>query len=207
MINYSLLTFFLPDLPTSSSPGAGAEPLPSTSHIKSMVADSDFLYLGTSNGHIVTVPIPSLTQPSSVKWGVDGDNTADTKTDSKSSEPLMAKSVPHLAVAVHRQMEGSMHTLLQVKLPGTKLSKLKEAAEMLRYHSLPNLHSPLGGRIPVSPPILSFRSLVVAAGKGHVEYVSKDEEGEKTEEVMEVHRERNEAFQMLVWGHKNTVSS
>jgi len=171
-----------------------------------MVADSDFLYLGTSNGHIVTVPIPSLTQPSAVKWDVVDDDETNTKTDSKSAETLISESVPHSAVAVHRQMEGRVQTLLHVRLPGTKLSKLKEAAEMLHYHSLPNLHSPLGGRIPISPPILSFRSLVVAAGKGHMEYVSKDEEVEKTEEVLEVYRERNEALQLLVWGHKNTVS-
>ena len=82
---------------------------------------------------------------------------------------------------------------------------MKEAADMMHYHSMPNLASPCGGRIPFSPPILSFRSLVISIGKGHIEYIGNGEFLEKADSS-EAHRERHEAFQLLVWGHKSTVS-
>lgn len=170
-----------------------------------MIADSDFLYLGTSNGKIVSVPVASLTQPSSINWNESSQENLNTEKTNSKSFVTDSESVPHVAVAVHRQMEGRVRSLLHVSLPRTKLSKLKEAAEMLHYHSLPNLTSPLGGRIPISPPILSFRSLIISAGKGHVEYVAREEKGGDEEDSVQVHRERHEAFQLLVWGHKNTM--
>ncbi len=204
--------FVCPDMPSGESSLTGnAKPpnLSSPVNIKTMAADAEFLYLGTSNGKIVSVPISSLSQSSLAKWS-DGslENSKDGDSDSSGGDRRGSDSACHLAVAVHKQMEGKVRTLLHVSLPQAKLSMLKEAAEMLHYHSMPNLTSPLGGRIPVSPPILSFRSLLVSAGKGHVEYVCKEEKGEDEAEQdnVEVHRERHEAFQLLVWGHKNTVS-
>ena len=115
-------------------------------------------------------------------------------------------SLSHSAVAVHAHMDERVRDLLFLKLPDMNLSKLKQAAEMMQYHSMPNLASPYGGRIPVSPPILSFRSLVISVGRGHVEYVEENGEEEKGEGNMG-HRERHEAFQLLVWGHKNLATS
>lgn len=108
------------------------------------------------------------------------------------------------AVAIHSHMDERVRDLLFLRLPETSLSKLKQAAEMMQYHSLPNLASPFGGRIPISPPILGFQSLVISAGKGHVEYVGEKGE-EETGEESTIHRERHEAFQLLVWGHKNST--
>ena len=124
----------------------------------------------------------------------------------KEREELSLRCLAHSAVSLHSHMDERVRDLLYLKLPELTLTKLKQAAEHLHYHSLPNLASPYGGRIPVSPPVLSFRSLVLAVGKGHVEYVpEKGEEPQDEAGKPSVHRERQEAFQLLVWGHKNVV--
>ena len=116
-------------------------------------------------------------------------------------------SLSHSAVAIHAHMDERVRDLLFLKLPEMNLSKLKQAAEMMQYHSMPNLASPYGGRIPISPPVLSFRSLVISVGRGHVEYVEEKGGEEEKGEGNAGHRERHEAFQLLVWGHKNLTNS
>lgn len=109
------------------------------------------------------------------------------------------------AVALHSHLDERVRDLIFLKLPELSLSKLKQAAEMMQYHSLPNLASPYGGRIPISPPILSFRSLVISVGRGHVEYVEEKEEDAGEDGNTGIHRERHEAFQLLIWGHKHST--
>ncbi len=258
-----------------------------------MVADGNLLYVGTSNGKVVTIPISALCTDVAQEWCIisqgsleektireEEDTSATTKKSKESKEEkkkgrhskeppdeedkkgrrskeppneerkqkrtkenkhsreedkagkkspesknskepkapslkeeakarevalqeMRAHSLSRSAVAVHSHMDERVRDLLFLRLPEMKLSKLKPAAEMMQYHSLPNLASPYGGgRIPVSPPILSFRSLVLSVGRGHVEYV-----GGKGEEDGGRHRERHEAFQLLVWGHKNLTTS
>lgn len=247
--------------------------------IKTMVTDGDLLYLGTSNGKMVSVPIETLKtsqQRFVLSQSVEEDTRSPppggqrgekergerrekergerrekgddrytkrdkkgrentkpaTKTSSSSSSPsyrdddefvviasdgdTRSLCLPVSAVAVHAHLDERVKDLLYLKLPEMSLSNLKQAAEMVHYHSLPNLASPYGGRIPVTPPVLSFRSLVISVGKGHAEYVHRDDEEKGEESVatastseesgggsLGVHRERHEAFQLLVWGHKN----
>ena len=258
--------------------------------IKTMVADGDLLYVGTSNGKVVSIPISALRADVTQEWciisqgsveekqvmekknkplkdeekkgrrskeppheekerkrrhskdnrenrkekaGKNSKEGQSTKQEEKetagkrspvgknSKEPsilkeetkarevalmeMRAHSLSHSAVAIHSHMDERVRDLLFLRLPEMKLSKLKQASEMMQYHSLPNLASPYGGRIPISPPILSFKSLVISVGRGHVEYVA--EKGKDPGEDGSRHRERHEAFQLLVWGHKNLATS
>lgn len=245
-----------------------------------MTTDGDLLYLGTSNGKVVSVPIPALKESTSEQQFVLSQSvevetevvaSKATKRDrgppkdekskkekhsrgtSKEKEDKTSKKVPKedkllkekreeekymkereeaklmkekreeeklikekktmaasrclsfSAVAVHSHMDERVRDLIFLKLPELSLSKLKQAAEMMQYHSLPNLASPYGGRIPISPPILGFRSLVISVGKGHVEYIEETEEESPEDITVGIHRERHEAFQLLVWGHKNSI--
>ena len=170
------------------------------------MADADLLYLGTSNGKIVTVPIKSLRKDSNSDQEAPFQVSKEDEC-AKDEKDSSVACVSHSAVALHSQMDERVKTLLHLKLPEFKLSKLKEATEVMQYHSLPNLTLPYGGRIPFSPPILSYRSLVISVGKGHVEYIEEEKEEESLEETnARVHKERFEAFQLLVWGHKNSMS-
>ena len=133
----------------------------------------------------------------------------------KEKEEMTEHCLSHCTISLHSHMDERVRDLLFLQLPEARLSTLKQASESLHYHSLPNLASPHGGRIPVSPPILSFRSLVLAVGRGHVEYVEGkggvggevggggEGEGDEEGNARRLHRERQEAFQLLVWGHKN----
>jgi hypothetical protein len=289
----SLITV-LPDQPLPL--GLGSQRVISApTDIKTVVTDGNLLYLGTSNGKVVTVPIPALktsaaehqfvlsqnvereaasskdvpvkaeresanvererdlvkspTSPREKKKGKkdkhskgkDKESREDkaqkkdkVAKDEKLSQEMReeekmredklmrerreeekvlkekkAMAVSHClqfsAVSVHSHMDERVRDLLFLKLPELSLSKLKQAADIMQYHSLPNLASPYGGRIPVSPPILSFRSLMISVGKGHVEYIEEKETDDGEESTAEVHRERHEAFQLLVWGHKNST--
>ena len=262
--------------------------------IKTMVADGNLLYVGTSNGKVVSIPVRALRSESVQDWciishgsleergggeketktdhlsevrddkkgktskekkrrhskeahegkrgqeepkkggggggggkrspkepaqverkpeerggGKESPNLARIKEEAKAREAALLEmrghSLSHCAVSVHSHLDERVRDLLFLRLPEMKLSKLKQAAEMMQYHSLPNLASPLGGRIPVSPPILSFRSLVISVGRGHVEYV--EDKGEEPGEESGRYRESHEAFQLLVWGHKNVATS
>lgn len=211
--------------------------------IKTMVTDTDHLYLGTSNGKVVTVPLKALKQKSHLPEILmsqeleeikevkevrcvkqhkrdhkgskeakeasrqDNDSSPSSKESksAKEREEMALRCLPLSAAAVHSHMDERVRELLFLRLPEMKLTKLKQAAEMLQYHSLPNLASPYGGRIPISPPIMSFRSLVISVGKGHVEYV-KERGDVSADENSGIQRERHETFQLLVWGHKNTTT-
>ncbi len=163
--------------------------------IKSIVSDGDFLYLGTSNGKIVSVPLSSLADLE------EKAKEREAKEDNGIDDSLCISSS---ALALHSHMDHRVRALLCLKFPEQTLSNMKAAAEIMQYRSLPNLASPLGGRIPVSPPILSIRSMVISVGRGHVHYV--DDQGKEDSKSV-IHRERNEAFQFLIWGHKNALSN
>jgi hypothetical protein len=114
------------------------------------------------------------------------------------------------ALALHVQKDSRVRSLLHLKLPIKPPSKLSSASHSdvgALYHSLPNLNSSFGSRTTISPPIMSYRSLVISAGKGHMEY-SEDPEPEDTGVLPTNYnalRERNEAYQLLVWGHRNAA--
>ena len=272
-------------LPLGLQPGS-TRFISAPTDIKTMTTDGELLYLGTSNGKVVSVPISALKTSAAARQfvlsqsvSIDRETNSELEAAVKERETVRSPASPSgkkeksrrekhsrnkdkddrstrkdrgakedkllqeireeekhreekltkerreeekalkekkamaeshclqfSAVAVHSHMDERVRNLIFLRLPELSLSKLKQAAEMMQYHSLPNLTSPYGGRIPISPPILSFRSLMVSVGRGHVEYV-EEKKGEESEDGgnMEIHRERHEAFQLLVWGHKNTT--
>ena len=109
------------------------------------------------------------------------------------------------AISLHTHNDSQVQSLIHLLLPDNQISKLKAPTDPVPYHSMPNLTSPFGGRVPISPPIVSYRSLVLSAGKGHMEYVMETDNELLDESTGGALRERNEAFQMLVWGHKNVL--
>ena len=109
------------------------------------------------------------------------------------------------AISLHTHNDSQVQSLIHLLLPDNQISKLKAPTDPVPYHSMPNLSSPFGGRVPISPPIVSYRSLVLSAGKGHMEYVMETDNELLEESTGGALRERNESFQMLVWGHRNVL--
>ncbi len=116
--------------------------------------------------------------------------------------------IPYLdntAIALHSLNDSQVLNLLHLKLPDNLTSKLKAPSDPVPYHSMPNLSSPFGGRVPISPPIVTYKTIVLAVGKGHLEYIVDHDSEAIEESVVNALRERNEAFQLLAWGHKNVL--
>lgn len=221
-----------------------------------MVADENMLYVGTSRGMVVAIPIDSLKKKDALpvtnghvsghmtghmtngfdetdegreaalkrelklstatndgaEKNHEGDGTNILRSGSSSGlfdEPEEVY-LDNCALALHIQKDSRVRSLLHLKLPIKPPSKLNSPSHSdsgALYHSLPNLNSSFGSRTTISPPIMSYRSLVISAGKGHMEY-SEDPEPEDTGVLPTNYnalRERNEAYQLLVWGHRNAA--
>lgn len=219
-----------------------------------MVADETLLYVGTSRGSVVAIPIESLkasvaesavsnghvtngfedtpedietTLKRELKLSTAGDTLKSDKkpegaaddsdvsaNSSRGSSGLLEEPEEvyrdNCALALHVQKDSRVRSLLYLKLPIKPPSKLDTPSQSetgALYHSLPNLNSSFGNRMTISPPIMSYRSLIISAGQGHMEY-SEDPEPED-DGVLPTNynalRERNEAYQLLVWGHRNAA--
>ena len=170
--------------------------------IKSIVADDRNIYAGTTSGQIVAVPIQNLGQLSQADSLVT--NASLTTPDGPLSmdfEEPDGVFVEQSAVALHMHKDDKVRSLLFVPLPLQKHA-CQDAQIVQQYRSLPNLSGPLY-RFPFQP---LYKSLVISVGKGHVEYSMElfgphDEDTSKSRLL----RDRNEAFQLLVWGHKNPL--
>lgn len=172
------------------------------------------LYIGTSNGQIVTIPKEMILRfkSASTEDLIISFDEADTgKATDKQTKQGKSSSVPesecleNSAIAVHSHKDSRVKGLVSINLPIIPPSKVKEAVDGgVPYHSLPNLSSPFGTRMPMTPPILSYKSLVISAGKGHVEFI-EDSDPELEESMSGALRERNEAFQLHCWGHRNII--
>lgn len=225
--------------------------------IKTMVADENMLYVGTSRGMVVAIPIAGLNKntpdvplanghvtngfddmdeareltlkrelklsladssPKRSKKKLEGGREEEEETDSKGSSPSRSEYLEepeevylnNCALALHIQKDSRVRSLLHLKLPIKPPSELNTPSSSevgALYHSLPNLNSSYGSRMSISPPIMSYRSLIISAGKGHMEY-SEDPEPEDNGVLPTNYnalRERNEAYQLLVWGHRNAA--
>lgn len=110
------------------------------------------------------------------------------------------------AISLHSLYDSEVLSLVSLHLPENQMSKLKTPSDPIPYHSMPNLTSPFGGRVPISPPIVTYKTLILSVGKGHIEYIVEEDPEAVDESVRSALRERNEAFQLLAWGHKNVLS-
>ncbi len=120
-------------------------------------------------------------------------------------EDIDGPYLENTAISLHSLNDSEVLRLVHLRLPDNQISKLKAPSDPVPYHSMPNLSSPFGGRVPISPPIVTYKTVILAMGKGHMEYIV-DEDPEAIEEsVRSALRERNESFQLLAWGHKNVL--
>lgn len=194
--------------------------------IKTMVADDHMLYVGTSQGMVVAVPIDSLskkdsTKPTEIATDLEGATPNAMDDGASGGTTSSAMFLDNCALALHVQKDSRVKSLLYLQLPvpqhhdhsmvedtdGSPALQSTESHELQQI--LPNI-SPEGQESDTgavaAPSLLSggYRSLVVSAGKGHMEY-SADENAEDLLSLPLNYnslREKNEEHQLLLWGHK-----
>jgi hypothetical protein len=250
------------DSPTKKSP-LGTFVTPTS--IKCLSMDDRSIFVGTSSGHIVSIPIEKLSQKQSLappantssstphressevrrkKAGsVSGRippkkpprkgkrikvaETSDTSkkqsslTRVRSSESPRFRGSEENSSSEHEEVDGvfldqsavSLHchtnkvrTLLHVILPRSKRDfnghPTPKGTSGDCFNSMPNLSS-VGYRLSQGQP--HFKSLVVSVGRGHTEYSTLPPDPEQTMEDAAARRERNKAFQLMLWGHRNSI--
>ena len=184
--------------------------------IKTMVADDNLLYVGTSQGMVVAVPIDSLRNKDSPLKPevVIAEGTAGAVKDTSTSGGISSAYIDNCALALHVHKDSRVKSLLHLQLPVqqyhhqlTDDSVTSTETENQLQHTLPNV-SPESQQSDgtAAATLLSggFRSLIVSAGKGHMEY-SADRDAEDMLSLPPNYnslREKNEEHQLLVWGHK-----
>ena len=159
--------------------------------IKSLVVDESNAYVGTSNGKIVAIPIKNLTECANSE-SITLPSVEEGSTDGIYQEQS--------AVCLHTQKDDKVRTLLHIPLPAAKKSSQTEHQAMV-YSSLPNLSSSLPPRLGAAISLPLYKSFIVSAGKGHIEYSVDPNSVEESSAL----RERNASFQLLVWGHRNPI--
>lgn len=195
--------------------------------ITAIIADESTVYVGTSNGRMVAVPIENLCKTQDANLDVESSG-GDGEIEEQSSVVVQRENrktkggvaVPggsggatvlvqetdkafqkQTAVSLHAQKDSKVRSLIYIPLPVSKLLKPKDTAvleQTVMYTSLPNLGSMY--RLNISQPL--HKSLLISVGRGHVKYTSDVECVEESSPL----RERNESFQLLVWGHRNTLT-
>lgn len=160
--------------------------------IKSLLKDEKNIYAGTSNGRIVAIPIEKLRDTSPAEDDINELTRDDTDGVFQQQS----------AISLHTHKDDRVKTLLYIQLPADKPPRKRDRT--LHYGSLPNLMSSSQSalyRASMVTPLI--KSLILSVGKGHMEYsVSAGADSVEESSAM---RERNEAFQLLIWGHRNTL--
>ena len=108
------------------------------------------------------------------------------------------------AISLHCHKDEKVRTLLHIVLPRTRYNWRtgQQSQAGACFNSMPNLSSPIH-RPSLGQPL--FKSLLVSVGKGHSEYSISSADSEPSLEDSSARRERNESFQLMVWGHKNSI--
>lgn len=180
-----------------------------------MMSAQDLLYVTTSTGKIITMPLASL----SSKRPNEGDTESESSQSSKSGSfpvidrPDMYKlrTMASISLDNHREaVRGIVHISLPEHMSSTLSSSvlnLSDNSSLAPATSLPNLLDTLA--VDSTPTSLTpakskshpvYRSLLVSAGKGHKNYLNNWEGLEEDTAL----RERNDAHQLMVWGFRNT---
>ena len=177
--------------------------------IKTMVADEAMLYIGTSQGMVVTIPIASLGSEDSTtsKQEIeDGEMKENGNTANDTDKGL--KCLNNCALALHVQKDSRVKSLLHLQLPVHPQStdadsQFPNELHNLQQHSLSDVKTE-SSLAETSTDFRSYRSLVISAGKGHMEYSDNPaaEDTLKLPPNYNTLREKNEEHQLLVWGRK-----
>ena len=173
--------------------------------IKTMVADDNMLYVGTSQGMVVAIPIDSLSKDPAAKPEIVAEGATGVKNGA--SGGINSVYLDNCALALHVQKDSRVKSLLHLQLPVQHHSELSDSllsSESQLQHTLPSI-SPQRQESDTDALLSGgYRSLVVSAGKGHMEY-SADKDAEDILILPPNYnslREKNEEHQLLVWGHK-----
>ena len=138
------------------------------------------------------------------------------ENDSSEHDEVNGVFLEQSAVSLHSHKNDKVRTLLHVSLPRSQRDLPSQpgggggggggrsggGGGGNCFNSMPNL-SGAGHRLPLGQPL--FKSLVVSIGKGHVEYSTLPPEPEQNLEDASARRERNKAFQLMLWGHRNSI--
>ena len=125
--------------------------------IKAIVADKHMVYVGSSNGRIVAVPIDNLLKPTEYAELDDERNIEDSDDHSTAALPQGGSKVKgdadmatrntdqeQSAVSLHTQKDNRVQSLIYIPLPTNRLSRPKDTVNLQQttmYSSLPNLGS------------------------------------------------------------------
>lgn len=173
--------------------------------IKTMVADDNMLYVGTSQGMVVAIPIDSLSKESAKPADLEEAEGAMGAKDSASGG-INSTYLDNCALALHLQKDSRVKSLLHLQLPVQHQSEVDNRTSSSYESKVLPTHSQESDVDAAAVTLLSggFQSLIVSAGKGHMEY-SADKDAEDTLKLPPDYnslREKDEEHQLLVWGHK-----
>lgn len=124
--------------------------------------------------------------------------------DSSEHDEVDGVFLDQSAVSLHCHRD-KVRMLLHITLPRSRrdlCSPPNQPGNGDCFNSMPNLSS-TGYRLSLGQPL--FKSLVVSIGKGHLEYSTLPPESEQNLEDVSARRERNKAFQLMLWGHRNSI--
>ena len=179
-----------------------------------MVADDTTLYVGTSQGMVVAIPIASLSGCKGIRDMQEIKETGQTQATNSALETAVEENaneqyLDNCALALHVQKDSRVKSLLHLRLPTTEPHL--NSADSAKQSSLSHGHQHTSVQVDslteggeISGGVTRYRSLIVSSGKGHMEY----SDDPSTEDVLKLPpnysslREKNEEHQLLVWGHK-----
>ena len=140
-----------------------------------------------------------------VRGSESSHNGGSEENNSSEHEEVDGVFLDQSAVSLHCHLD-KVRTLLHVILPKNKHEVNSHPTQKDTgsdcFNSMPNLSS-AGYRLSQGQPL--FKSLVVSVGKGHTEYSILAPDPEQTTEDASARRERNKAFQLMLWGHRNSI--
>ena len=167
-------------------------------HISQLTKDSTNLYMGTSLGKVVTIPLSFF---DSFRENRDPSSPVTSYPPEAEGTGILFRTS---AVAVHAHRESPIQGLIHISLPeGAALgASLSSSTQNLMSSALSATSNP---NLLESPPLSRssakrgrvYQSLLVTGGKGHKDYIVDQDEFQESTAV----RERNDAFQLMIWGY------
>lgn len=171
-------------------------------NITQLSKDTTNLYIGTSHGKVVAIPLSFF---DSFRENRDPSSPTFTCYPPESGAGELFKTS---AVALHAHRESQIQGLLYIPLPegATLGSSLSTSTQNLSAtHSTPSLlvDSPPLNRSKKGTTSHVYHSLLVTGGKGHKDYVADQDQFQESTAL----RERNDAFQLMIWGYDDQSST
>lgn len=151
----------------------------------------------TTNGSKKSSPLVHACSSDSQHFG------GSEEYDSSEHDEVNGVFLDQSGVSLHCHKD-RVRALLYISLPRSRRDLTSQSPNHPQGHfnSMPNLSS-AGYRLPLGQPL--FKSLLLSVGKGHLEYSTLLPDPEQNLEDASARRERNKAFQLMLWGHRNSI--